>query len=215
MTASSRTPASGLMSTNPGRTLSVEQVSLFPTWIWQSRLTTLAPYFSTWSAAVTALREASPEPAGRSNRLGWNSADLAVLDRREFTELHGAVRACCRHALQQMAQGESAFRLESWINIHDRGGFNFLHMHDGALLSGVFYLQVPEGSGSLVFRDPRPGPINASFKGAGANAHNEVQLRPETGLVVLFPHWLEHYVEPHQSDIPRIAISFNVLAPAR
>jgi uncharacterized protein (TIGR02466 family) len=195
----------------PPKTLSVEQVELFPTRIWQSRLTSLAPHFPAWVAAVNGLRNASPEPAGRSNRLGWNSADTAILNRREFDELHGAIRACCLYALQQMGRGDRRFGLESWINIHDRGGFNFLHMHDGAVLSGVFYLQAPPGSGRLVFRDPRSGPINAPFKGAGANAHNEVQLQPEAGLVALFPNWLEHYVEPHQNDLPRIAISFNAL----
>lgn len=195
----------------PSKTLSVEQIDLFPTRIWQSRLTSLASHFPAWVAAVNGLREASLEPAGRSNRLGWNSADTAILNRREFDELHGAVRACCTYALQQMGRGDRRFGLESWINIHDRGGFNFLHMHDGAVLSGVFYLQAPPESGKLVFRDPRPGPINAPFKGAGANAHNEVQLQPEAGLVALFPHWLEHYVEPHQNDLPRITISFNAL----
>jgi uncharacterized protein (TIGR02466 family) len=103
------------------------------------------------------------------------------------------------------------YRLESWVNIHDRGGFNFLHMHDGCLLSGAFYLQVPPGSGSLVFRDPRPGVIGSPFKGSGANGHSDVQLAPEAGLVVLFPNWLDHYVEPHENDIPRISLSFNAL----
>ena len=143
--------------------------------------------------------------------MGWNSADKAVLNRPVFSELHGALRACCQYAFGQMGQQGRAFTLESWINIHDRGGFNFLHQHDGTMLSGVFYLQAPSGSGRLTFRDPRPGVLNSPFKGEGANAHNEIQLAPEAGLVVLFPHWLEHYVEPHDSDTPRIAISFNAL----
>lgn len=195
----------------PARTLGVEHVDLFPTRIWQSRLTHVAASLPTWVNAATALRAASPAPAGRSNRQGWNSVDNAVLDRPDFAELNAAVRACCQYALQHMAQSGLRFRLESWINIHDRGGFNFLHMHNGALLSGTVYLQTPEGSGALVFRDPRPGPINAAFKGQGANAHNEIHLSPSPGLVVVFPHWLEHYVEPHQGDAPRIAVAFNAL----
>jgi len=110
-----------------------------------------------------------------------------------------------------MGRGDLPFQLESWVNLHDRGGFNFLHIHDGTLLSGVFYLQVPSGSGDLVFRDPRPGVLNASFKGSDVNGHSDVHLRPETGLVVIFPSWLEHYVEPHENDIVRISISFNAL----
>ncbi len=32
---------------------------------------------------------------------------------------------------------------------------------------------------------------------------------PSEGLLVLFPCWMEHYVEPHESDEPRITIAFN------
>jgi len=191
-------------------TISVEHFPLFPTRIWQSLLGELAPHFPAWVKSVEAMRAASPVPAGRTNRQGWNSEDKAVLDR--FPELHGALRACCGFAFGQMGVPRIGFRLESWVNMHDRGGFNFLHLHDGCLLSGVFYLQVPQGSGDLVFRDPRPGVLNSYLKGNGANAYSDVRLTPETGLVALFPSWLEHYVEPHGSDVPRIAISFNALA---
>ena len=64
-------------------------------------------------------------------------------------------------------------------------------------------------SPNMVFRDPRPGVLNSPFKGGGLNAHNDVQLAPEAGLVVLFPNWLEHHVEPHDNEAPRISISFN------
>jgi len=30
---------------------------------------------------------------------------------------------------------------------------------------------------------------------------------------VLFPCWMEHYVEPHDSDEPRITIAFNANSP--
>jgi uncharacterized protein (TIGR02466 family) len=111
-----------------------------------------------------------------------------------------------------MALAEPAFVLQSWVNIHDVGGFNLQHMHEGALLSGCVYLAVPPGSGNLVFRDPRPGVLNSFLKGSGANAFKDVQLRPEAGLVVLFPNWLEHYVEPHEGEAPRICVAFNALA---
>jgi uncharacterized protein (TIGR02466 family) len=211
MTAPQGPSCAGVVGRGPESALSVEHIDLFPTRVWRSRLNDLAPHFPAWVDAANALRKTSPEPAGRSNRLGWNSTDTAVLDRHEFDALHHAVRACCGLAMGQMGQGDGRLRLESWVNMHDRGGFNFLHMHEGALLSGVFYLQSPHGSGSLVFRDPRPLIIHAATDGAWANAHNEVHLQPEAGLIVLFPPWLEHYVEPHQNDVPRISISFNVL----
>ncbi len=184
---------------------------IFPTRIWQQQDATLAPHLAEWIAAVLAMRAASPEPAGRTIRQGWNSADMAVLDQPRFAVLQRAVRAACTTALAEMGEPDIAFRLQSWVNLHDRGGFNFLHLHEGSLLSGSFYLQVPLGSGDFVFRDPRPGVIHGSFKGAAPNGHGDINLTPSAGLLVLFPCWMEHYVEPHASDEPRITIAFNAL----
>jgi uncharacterized protein (TIGR02466 family) len=191
--------------------LAVQHYNLFPTRIWQVKLHELSSHFPAWVSAVNALRAATPTPAGRSNRQGWNSADKAILHQPGFAALHGAVRASCLEAFKQMGMAHPAFTVESWINIHDRGGFNFQHMHEGAMLSGSFYLQVPEGAGNLVFRDPRPGVVSSFLKGSDPNAYNDVHLHPETGLLVMFPYWLEHHVEPHNNDIPRISISFNAL----
>ena len=182
---------------------------LFPTRIWQAHLDVLDPYMERWVKAVLAMRAAHPEPAGRTVRQGWNSEDMKVLEQAEFAPLREAVRAACAEALREMGQGGRAFYLQSWINLHDRGGFNFLHMHEASLLSGSFYLQVPPGSGEFVFRDPRPGVLHGYVKGGVPNGHADVHLRPSDGLLVLFPCWMEHYVEPHDGDEPRITVAFN------
>ena len=181
----------------------------FPTRIWQARLDALAPHLESWVREVLAMRAAAPKPAGRTNRQGWNSEDMAVLERPAFAPLRAAIELACATALKEMGQSERSFELQSWINLHDRGGFNFLHQHEGSLLSGGFYLAVPAGSGALVFRDPRAGVIHASVKGAVPNGHADIHLAPSAALLVLFPCWLEHYVEPHEADEPRIMIAFN------
>ena len=187
----------------------LEPYDLFPTRIWQAHLTPFAAHLDRWVTAVLAMRAASPTPAGRTNRQGWNSEDMEVLEKPEFAALKSAIYAACAGALGEMGKSESKFYLQSWINLHDRGGFNFLHMHEGSLLSGSFYLSVPAGSGQFVFRDPRPGVINGSIKGGVPNGHADVHLTPSAGLLVLFPCWMEHYVEPHDSDEPRITLAFN------
>ncbi|GLQ88363.1 TIGR02466 family protein [Dyella flagellata] len=184
---------------------------LFPTRIWQVPLKQLTPRFAEWVEAILAMRAAAPVPAGRTNRGGWNSVDHAVMHQPVFADLHQVVRHYCAQAFAEMGVAAPAFELQSWVNIHDRGGFNFQHMHEGALLSGTFYLQVPEGSGALVFKDPRAGVLNSYARGNGANAYKDIQLRPSPGLLVLFPHWLEHFVEPHEGQVPRICIPFNAL----
>lgn len=94
--------------------------------------------------------------------------------------------------------------------MNDKGGFNTLHSHPGALMSGTFYLTVPEGSGELVFRDPRLGVVLSPFHGDNApNSANDVKLIPKVGMLAIFPNWLEHRVEPHQGEIPRVSIAMN------
>jgi len=191
--------------------ITVTTHDLFVTRIWQARLVSLVPRFAQWIAEVEAMRAASPTPAGRTNRHGWNSADMAVLDQPIFADLREILIGLCADSLRQTYGTDVEFKLTSWINIHDNGGFNFAHMHDGCLLSGVFYLQVPPGSGPLVLRDPRPGAVTGEAKGGGPNAYTDVRLQPDAGLVVLFPAWLEHFVEVHGSDVPRISLAFNAV----
>jgi uncharacterized protein (TIGR02466 family) len=204
----SQTPPQGAIATVAPV---LESFDIFPTRIWQSHLEPLVPHLERWVKAVLAMRAASPKPAGRTNRRGWNSEDMAVLEQPEFAALRHAIRAACASALGEMGQGNIEFSLQSWINLHDRSGFNFLHMHEGSLLSGGFYLSVPPGSGQFVFRDPRPGVIHNSVKGGVPNGHADIHLTPSAGLLVLFPCWMEHYVEPHDSDEPRITVAFNAL----
>jgi uncharacterized protein (TIGR02466 family) len=140
----------GESSHTQAKLMPAQAFDLFPTRIWQVQLKPLAPHFAVWVEAILAMRAAAPVPAGRTNRGGWNSVDNAVLEQPVFAELRQALRHYCAQALHEMGVGSLAFELQSWVNIHDRGGFNFQHMHEGALLSGTFYLQVPEGSGALV-----------------------------------------------------------------
>ena len=187
----------------------LQPYDIFPTRIWQLRMAAMLPHLDRWTEAVLAMRAANPKPAGRTNRSGWNSADMTVLEQPLFAPLREAIRAACARALGEMGVQDIPFKLQSWINLHDRGGFNFLHVHEGSLLSGSFYVKVPPGSGRFVFRDPRPGVIHGYVKGAVPNGYRDIQLTPEPALLVLFPCWMEHFVEPHDSDEPRIVIAFN------
>ncbi len=189
----------------------IQHIDIFPTRIWQVRLAALTEHLPAWAAAAEALRAATPISPQRSIRGGWTTTDLNADEQETFRDLLQHIGMCCRLVLVDCGTQDPKFRLQSWINIQDRGGFNFLHAHCGALLSGSFYIQVPEGSGNLVLRDPRPGIQYGSVSGAGPNALADIALGPEAGLLRIFPPWLEHYVEPHDSDTHRIVLSFNAV----
>ena len=90
-----------------------------------------------------------------------------------------------------------------WANINDKYNYNAHHTHEG-ILSGVFYLHVPENSGRLILVDPAVRNHNSVIK------NSNYGIKPERLACIVFPSWLEHYVEPNQSDEYRISISFNI-----
>ena len=62
-------------------------------------------------------------------------------------------------------------------------------------------------SGVLEFLDPRAGVEAVTAPG---DPYGEpVRVRPEAGLLVIFPSWLYHWVHPYAGQTPRIAVSFN------
>ena len=84
---------------------------------------------------------------------------------------------------------------EFWFNSTSKGESTRKHNHNQqALVSGVFYLQVPNNSGNLFF-------INGE--------NNELEIPAKKGKIVFFPSELEHYVAENKSEDSRISISFN------
>jgi len=62
-------------------------------------------------------------------------------------------------------------------------------------------------SGVLEFLDPRAGVEAVTAPG---DPYGEpVRIRPQAGLIVIFPSWLYHWVHPYAGHTPRIAVSFN------
>ena len=63
-------------------------------------------------------------------------------------------------------------------------------------------------AGCLQLDDPR-GSINMYAHPGGSNFGASFRIKPEDGLLIIFPSWLYHSVNTFQSDTTRISISFN------
>jgi len=102
----------------------------------------------------------------------------------------------------------------AWLNVNDsRQCMNSEHVHD-RMFSGVFYLQVPEGSGRLVVQNPG---INRMWDGCQMTSNKNQytaeisNIEPVEGDILFFPSYLPHSVETNNHDEERISISFNVI----
>ena len=103
--------------------------------------------------------------------------------------------------LQVPVLGEMKVELvNSWAGVNRRGHFNSPHVHPDAIVSGVYYLT--SATASLHLLDPR----------THSPVRNRISVKPEAGLFVLFPGYVEHFVDPHDSDEPRVIIAFNARA---
>jgi uncharacterized protein (TIGR02466 family) len=117
---------------------------------------------------------------------------------------------------QQLSNTSGEFSIDLRAAIQrGNGAHHAFHVHEGAVLSGVYYSSCPLGCAPLVFR--RPG---AQFNSIGCIPDEDakedyVLLHPKEGDLVLFPPWLEHGVpntKPDSSDRPRVSWPFNLNA---
>jgi uncharacterized protein (TIGR02466 family) len=175
------------------------------------------------AAALTThlVAEAGSHPGiTRSNIGGWHSVPDLTLRRSEpfpsfFQRLVSELDATLAElgARRRVAAPRYRYGIQSWAMVMARGDYTVLHDHAEAHLSGVFYADAgdpaPEPSGHLAF--VRPGGGIADLPGL-ALAPTTFQVRPQTGLLVVFPGYLQHYVHAYQGQRPRVAISFNVRA---
>lgn len=140
----------------------------------------------------------------------WGTPEVAELAQRVFSCFQEVTRVCATQA----GTLNGAISMCGWANVTERGGYNRVHNHPDSSWSGVYYVATgasdPDAptSGVLEFLDPRPaaGFVATPGRPFGAN----VQIAPVAGLMVLFPSWLFHFVNPFEGTGERVSISFNV-----
>ena len=97
-------------------------------------------------------------------------------------------------------------RLDSlWVNLLKAGGHHSGHIHPHSLFSGTLYVDVPPGSGSIRFEDPRLPMMMA----APPRRESFVTIDPHAGLVLMWESWLRHEVLPGTGRGARLSVSFN------
>lgn len=112
------------------------------------------------------------------------------------------------------------------------------HIHEGAIVSGVFYANMPTGSAPLVLRRPNSGDEASSANGIiekesrnhnpvvaldgfeQLNDQGDLVFRPSEGSLIIFPPWLYHGVPSVEGNVnnsnptnesgERVSFAFNV-----
>jgi uncharacterized protein (TIGR02466 family) len=99
-----------------------------------------------------------------------------------------------------------------WININPPGSYNVRHTHPRSVLACTLYLKTPTDSGDLVLYNTNPAQVFSCYSNNPAQYnYTEWRIRPQPGLFVACPGWLDHSVDPNLSNSDRISISMNIV----
>ena len=101
---------------------------------------------------------------------------------------------------------------ECWLNVYGSSHSQEIHLHRNSVISGIYYVRAPVGSGATLFYSPQsdvmleppatvPNKLNAKVTG----------FPPVEGRMILFRSSVRHSVLPGEIDGERITIAFNAV----
>ena len=189
----------------------IKQEMLWPTPYWYThiwefmRSETRVTFNEDMIGSINGMIE-KDEGVKKSNRGGWQSKLLPPTG--ELEPLSIEISEFCKSI--NLGINEIVIP-QMWINVNKKNDWNVIHQHGHYQLSGTYYVKVPEDSGQIVFRDPRPSAIGNLFMVNRFDKGEFRKVKPIEGLLILFPSYLDHFVEPSNADEDRISISFDVV----
>lgn len=158
----------------------------------------------------------------RSNVGGWHSVpDLSQRRDDCYRQLMEQIVRHVRITFNEVASAAGIeptqrfrFGVHGWAMVMRDGDYTILHDHAESHWSVAYYADAgdadPErhpSSGVLAFVDPR----RSGSTIAGVDLFpSTFTIRPHTGMLVIFPGWLQHYVHPYRGQRPRVCVSCNV-----
>ena len=202
-------------------------VSAFPTLVGRFR----APNAHGVNQALRKLlleKERTEPNAQHANVGGWHSRhDLLEWKDPAVATLRGWIIEAVQHVigatLEQMRSGglnrgfTGGLHIYGWGNVSRLGNYHSLHNHPASSWSGVYYVDSGEPptaqhpySGNIDLLDPRP--FTEMVYVPGEPYGQKFSIRPESGMMIIFPGFLYHFVHPYMGAGERISIAFNARA---
>jgi len=186
----------------------------FSTPIWTSKIEKYQTVNNSMQNYISNLQKKDPEGVIKSNFKGWHSKNFDMKDEepQNFIE---KIKTNINTAINDMGwdlQTQEVKISNMWAIINTKGSLNQKHHHSNSDLSAAYYVSAEENCGDIIFYDPRPAKVYKHPIAKEANILNATinSISPEQGMLILFPSYLEHSVDPNLSEHKRIVISFNL-----
>jgi tetratricopeptide (TPR) repeat protein len=170
----------------------------------------LDAYLADLEAALDGRHGLKTHPVGQSLRHGSQTMrSLMDYDDPAIRALFPAVDAPIRRHIAAIGEGGQDYEMEgAWSVRLNRSGFHTDHVHPAGWLSSAFYVRLPRAldrdrQGWIKFGEP--GTPTAPALGP------EHHVRPEPGMLVLFPSYMWHGTTPFESDETRLTCAFDLV----
>lgn len=197
------------------RFLNADILRMFPTFVWKAELRPeICEPLNDAILLALGTMGAPLDDLGPGE--SWQS-DHDLQERAPFRELVGCIDEAAGSVLAYLRIGHGAVKVTGcWANLNAPGAGHRLHNHPNNYLSGVYYLRTYPGADRISFLDPRPQTaiIRPPVTALTAENTEQVVVTVKDGLLLLFPAWLSHEVEPNRSGCLRISIGFNIMFSA-
>lgn len=106
------------------------------------------------------------------------------------------------------------FISEIWINVMNSGGMQPRHYHANSIVSGIYYVNLPENCMNTRFYKSLASPnfiLQNEIKNYNDYNYQWVDVSVNEGSLILFPSNMEHSVPQSDYDGKRITVAFNAL----
>jgi uncharacterized protein (TIGR02466 family) len=160
------------------------------------------------------------QPASHATRFGWHSGELLVEPMGPVSQLKelilAAVKDYCLAVPMDLIHPwlinrPEVFDLSIWGVAMERQGHQISHIHPSAWLSGVYYSKIPDAIHTDDLR--KGGWIEFGRPSDDFNMITEPEIKlikPEEGLMLLFPSYFYHRTIPFDYQDTRISIAFDI-----
>jgi uncharacterized protein (TIGR02466 family) len=186
----------------------------FSTPIWVSKIDNHENLNVDMLSYISDLQKKDPQGIIKSNFNGWHSKNFNLKEDipAKFISSIGKNINTVMNDMNWDLTSQFIKITNMWSIINEEGAFNQKHHHSNSDISAAYYVSAHDNSGEIVFYDPRPARV---YKNPIAKEPNKLNatinsVKPENGLLVLFPSYLEHSVNPNLSNKKRVVISFNL-----
>jgi uncharacterized protein (TIGR02466 family) len=139
----------------------------------------------------------------------WTDMKLTPDMSRVKQEIEGKCRDYVSPHFSTYMSSARPVNIEGKINVQYPGNMFPLHSHSHCHVASILYLVTPENCGDLLLVDPR-GDNNWTERVDGNYSNLSYErITPKEGLLVFFPGYISHMVEPNKSDKVRVSVVTN------